>query len=664
MSESSSASSGSSKSSTPKTDNRGDFVESGGEDQLPEETKQPHLEPEAADTSNNITSQKNSNGKMPQVAPLPSGSPPLNMRKEVVGDTKSARKRSSKRHHRRTRSEEYAFHPPPPPSGYYPGMTSHYRMMPAKPHESFGDEPLESRRGNHNRIHSMPQVPTIPSPSMMVYPAPGMSPSGGALNPIQAYESGPLLPYPGEPQSGGSHRKRKSQAAARAPAPVMMMPPGTAMYGSFEDYTEELAIPPAPPSPRSSSPYSSEMFSPRGELMSLTGASPRQSRTTPPSSPSPSKRAIHTPPQHPRNPRRSPPGPAPVSALRTPGGTYRGPDDVRVSFSPHASVREGYSSSGRSPYTLQAGGADMTDSFNLADSSRDVHRGKKYRSPHSLRKMHMRQKSAQLFMEDTKGVKQPLRFKDVLFGVLFVVHLVGIAYLGMHYSRDAIMVNATHGELAINVWYRNVILIAALSGAFAVGVSTLTLILMTIIVKKLVQVSLILTIALSFAWGTIGIGVSPKNVVPITGIIALALSVGYAFVVWDRIPFAAANLMAGFHGVRKNAGCVLVAFAFQFLALVWSIYFTFVVIGVYDALLNGDLTLSKHATVFVYTMLFVSYFWTYSVLYVRTLLLLLCRFFRVIRFRRYSHYFRAFFLSACCSSNSSRDYRQLVVQTR
>jgi hypothetical protein len=143
---------------------------------------------------------------------------------------------------------------------------------------------------------------------------------------------------------------------------------------------------------------------------------------------------------------------------------------------------------------------------------------------------------------------------------------------------------------------------------------------MTMIVRKLVQVSLILTIALSFAWGTIGIGVSPKNVVPITGIIALTLSVGYAFVVWDRIPFASANLMAGFHGVRQNASTVLVAFAFQFLALIWSIFFVFVVIGVYDAVLNGHLSISQNATTFVYTMLFVSYFWTYSVFYVSRLL--------------------------------------------
>jgi hypothetical protein len=75
-------------------------------------------------------------------------------------------------------------------------------------------------------------------------------------------------------------------------------------------------------------------------------------------------------------------------------------------------------------------------------------------------------------------------------------------------------------------------------------------------------------------------------------------------------------LHAGLTGVRRNAGTVLVALFFQFLALVWSIYYTFVVVGVYNALLEGDLKLSKNATVFVYTMLFISYFWTYNVLLV------------------------------------------------
>ena len=646
--------SSSSKSTTPKTDNRGEFVESGGEE-LPEETQQPHLEDPTDAPSQFVKSAVN--GSMSQIAPLPRGSPrSTSMRKETIGDTisKGRKSRSSRRQpgrHRRTRSEEQAYNSQLLP--YYLGPTPQYRMMPA--HHESSDNTEALRRGHkHKRVHSdsSPQVPSIPQPNnMMIYPAPGLSPSGNPLIPVlpQAHETGPLLPYASGTPSG-SHRKRKSQAAARAPAPVMMLPPPPAppLYGSFEESAKQ----PTPPSPRGQPrPYSSDSFSPRNELMSLTGR-------TPPGSPSPTTMGMKTPPQHPRTP-GTPSCSVPASALRTPGGTYRAPDDARVSFSPQTPMRDGYgySSSGRSPYTLTAGGADVNDGFRLDDSYRDIHHGRKHhRSPHSIRKMHMRQMSAQLFMEDTKGVKQPLGVRDVLFGILFFVHLVGIVYLGRHYSRDALMVNATHGELAINVWYRNVILIAALSGAFAVGLSALTLILMTAIVNKLIQVSLILTIALSFAWGTIGIGVSPRNVVPITGIIALGLSVGYAFVVWDRIPFAAANLKAGFHGVRKNAGTILVAFAFQFLALMWSIYFTFVVIGVYDALLNGDLSLSKHATVFVYTMLFVSYFWTYSVLYVRKRMLR-----HILSLVTLLLTMFAFPNSACCSSNSGRNDWILVV---
>lgn len=615
MSDSSAATS-STKSVTPQTNNLGGFVSSGGEE-LPEETKQPYLEPNPAKDS-----PKGYKGKMPQIVPLPSDPSPrsISMKKEPVGEPKGSRKsrssRSRRSHHRRAKSEEYVFNQlPPPPGGYYPSrLPPQYHMMPSK-HQSFGDYPngAPPPRG-HIRNHSMPQAPSIQSHNnMMIYPAPGLSPTANPMMPgvPQSHETGPLLPYGGTPTSG-SYRKRKSQAAsARAPRPPTMMPPAPPIYGSFEDYTDDLAVaPPPPPPPRSASPFSA-----RDELMTLTGR-------TPPGSPSTRNAGMHTPPQHPRTSRRSPPDSGPTSSLRTPGGGYHAQEDARVSFSPHTPiVPDVYSSSGRSPYTLSAGGNDLNGIFHSEGSYRDFHRGRKHHRSHSsLRKMHMHQKSAQLFMEDAKGVRQPAAFRDVLFGVLFLMHIVGIVYLGIHYSHDAFMVNAKHGKWEINVWYRNVILIATLSGTFAVGVSTLTFILMTMIVRKLVQVSLILTIALSFAWGTIGIGVSPKNVVPITGIIALTLSVGYAFVVWDRIPFASANLMAGFHGVRQNASTVLVAFAFQFLALIWSIFFVFVVIGVYDAVLNGHLSLSQNATTFVYTMLFVSYFWTYSVFYVSRLL--------------------------------------------
>jgi hypothetical protein len=221
----------------------------------------------------------------------------------------------------------------------------------------------------------------------------------------------------------------------------------------------------------------------------------------------------------------------------------------------------------------------------------------------------MRQRSAQLFMEEVKGVEQLPACRDIFFLLLFVFHLLGIVYLGNTYGFEALRF---HDEMdrdsSVTIIYTNVIYVSCLSGTFAVAVSALALLLMTFVAKKIVQIALILSISLSFAWGTIGIGLSPKKVVPATGIIALALSVAYTFIVWDRIPFAAANLNAALHGIRANPGAVLVAFFFQFLALAWSIYYTYVVVGVYDALEVGDIDLSfPRMKIVVYGILGISY---------------------------------------------------------
>lgn len=130
-----------------------------------------------------------------------------------------------------------------------------------------------------------------------------------------------------------------------------------------------------------------------------------------------------------------------------------------------------------------------------------------------------------------------------------------------------------------------------------------------------------MVITLSFVWGTIGIGLSPRNFVPITGIIALALSVAYAFIVWDRIPFASANVLTALTAIRTYPGLTLLALLFQALALAWSIYFCVVVVGVYDAIQEETLIIAKSWTIALYTALGVSYYWTYQVISVSILLL-------------------------------------------
>lgn len=260
--------------------------------------------------------------------------------------------------------------------------------------------------------------------------------------------------------------------------------------------------------------------------------------------------------------------------------------------------------------------------------------GKKNSRP----KTHMRQNSVNLYMKSATGKKQPRSCKDVLYAILFVLQLVAVLAVGLKFGPEALV--ATEEELGpsegmeddtmleqlvdgtggaaqdekVVLAYWNIIKMACTCGAFAMIVSAMALAFMMAMSRRLVYVALVLSIGVSFAWGTIGIGISPNSFVPVSGIIALMLTVGYMFVVWDRIPFASANLTTALTGVRENLGLVGVAFFFQFLALVASIYYSFTFVGLHDAMYNGNLMISDNLKLAVDVLLFVSYYWTYQVL--------------------------------------------------
>lgn len=249
---------------------------------------------------------------------------------------------------------------------------------------------------------------------------------------------------------------------------------------------------------------------------------------------------------------------------------------------------------------------------------------------------HMRQQSVNLFMTNYRGKEQPRKCRDVLFAILFLLQLGVMCVIGLKYGPDALV--ATSAELGpqqgledddstldkvesdsdddtpLVLAYWNIVKMAYTCGAFAVIVSACALAFMMAMSRRLVYVALVLSIGVSFAWGTIGIGISPKSFVPITGIIALMLTVGYMFVVWDRIPFASANLTTALTGVRDNLGLVCIAFECQFLALVCSIYYSFTFVGLHNVMYNGGLEMSDKLKFLVDVLLLVSYYWTYQVL--------------------------------------------------
>lgn len=148
------------------------------------------------------------------------------------------------------------------------------------------------------------------------------------------------------------------------------------------------------------------------------------------------------------------------------------------------------------------------------------------------------------------------------------------------------------------------------------AVSALLLGFMTYWASHFIQIALFAMITLSFIWGTIGIGVSPKTIVPVTGVIALALAVAYTFIVWDRIPFASANLATALSGLRDCPSIVAVALFFQLLAGIYAVSFSLVVFGFYDEATQQSLNWSPHRLYTVYSLLLLSFAWTLQVIQV------------------------------------------------
>jgi uncharacterized membrane protein YwzB len=275
------------------------------------------------------------------------------------------------------------------------------------------------------------------------------------------------------------------------------------------------------------------------------------------------------------------------------------------------------------------------ESLLLASSSRQHHHHHQRGGNKTQSRIHKRDHSVNLYMKAYKGEQQPTSCKDVFFVLLFVLQLVGMAYVGYEFGPKAFVkshsidgmdddtisssttTSTTTGEDDtddIKLHYHNIVNMASICGVFATIVSALALAFMMVMSRRLVYVALVLSIGVSFAWGTIGIGISPQSFVPITGIITLLLSVGYMFVVWERIPFASANLTTAVTGVRDNLGLVGIAFFFQFMALVCSIWYSFAYVGLHDAMNSAEYDTSDRAKIVVHVLFLVSYYWTFQVL--------------------------------------------------
>ena len=164
--------------------------------------------------------------------------------------------------------------------------------------------------------------------------------------------------------------------------------------------------------------------------------------------------------------------------------------------------------------------------------------------------------------------------------------------------------------------YINVIQLVCIASGYASISSLLALGFMMMLSKSLLHATLLLTIIVSLAWTCLGLAFSSYTILPTTGIVALAFSIFYTVVVWERIPFAATNISVALKGMRSTLDIPMVGIGILGVSFLWTIWWICAFIGVFD-FLNDDVELSDGWMGVVVAFFLFSYYWTIQVIKVR-----------------------------------------------
>lgn len=197
-------------------------------------------------------------------------------------------------------------------------------------------------------------------------------------------------------------------------------------------------------------------------------------------------------------------------------------------------------------------------------------------------------------LQDSHLPRTERRCHDVFWAMLFYAHLGGMLYCTIRYLPQAVSAAALNDDgdrlrrflqdqgddgqdangdddFEFDVDPLALLTILPICAAASIVVSTLALGFMMAFAETLVKLSLFFNIGLfaalsvmSFALGSAGSGIA---FLLFTGVVSY-----YTCRVWDRIPFAASNLVTSVTAVRANLGLVFYAFLSVLLVFLWSLW--------------------------------------------------------------------------------------------
>ncbi|GAX15239.1 hypothetical protein FisN_1Hh676 [Fistulifera solaris] len=224
--------------------------------------------------------------------------------------------------------------------------------------------------------------------------------------------------------------------------------------------------------------------------------------------------------------------------------------------------------------------------------------------------------------------------RDVFWGLLFYAHiflLAGLAFLftptmiqdvaegveqgGQRMMRMLEERNYGNENDESGISPAALVVSLCLSSVYALGVSTLALGFMMSFAEVLIKLALFFNIAFfgvlatfSFLGGAIGAA--------LMCLLMSAFSAYYAYRVWDRIPFAAANLVTAVTAVRANMGLAFYAYLSLVILFGWSIFWAISSVSTMYVLggCNPQLECQNEVGASIIFLFLISYYWTIQVI--------------------------------------------------
>lgn len=225
--------------------------------------------------------------------------------------------------------------------------------------------------------------------------------------------------------------------------------------------------------------------------------------------------------------------------------------------------------------------------------------------------------------------------RDAIFAVLFYVHLCLIVWaaakyvpvmvaqeganISSHFNLRRLTEDANaqdqDGSFNFQIDTAELVTVLAVSATLAFLMSSIALAFMTKCAKVLIQTALIFNVifflilmSLSFAFGSLGTA--------IVCLILAVLSSCYAFRVWDRIAFAAANLATAVTAVRANVGLAVYAYWSVIVLFFWSVAWSLAAVSTIFVKANCSTQGQCEGQVsgFLIFLFLLSYYWTSQVI--------------------------------------------------